>query len=334
MKKVVYIIAVVLLASCMQESEKDYVTIQGKILNATSESFGLYPHTNMLPKVININKDGTFSDTLKIKPGMFSLGYNKNMTMLYLKNGYDLKIDVDENDFINTMVISGKGSEQNNYLNKKFGITMQLLKDKKDIRVDNKGLHAKYDEIVESFNDLKNKVSYLDSAFIAAQENQLNNLKDDLFNSDRKKEILRALHGKESPKFYDYENHAGGTTSLDDLKGKYVYIDFWATWCGPCIREQPYLEKVAEAYHGKNIDFVSISMDAQKTYEKWRKMVTDKKLGGIQLWAKEDKSFSDAYLIEQIPIFVLIDPEGNTVSSSAPAPSSEELLDLFNKLGI
>ena len=47
-------------------------------------------------------------------------------------------------------------------------------------------------------------------------------------------------------------------TKLEDLRGKYVYIDVWATWCGPCRGEIPYLQKVEEKYKGKNIEFVSI----------------------------------------------------------------------------
>jgi thiol-disulfide isomerase/thioredoxin len=47
---------------------------------------------------------------------------------------------------------------------------------------------------------------------------------------------------------------------LESLK-KYVYIDVWATWCGPCLQEVPFLQKVEEQYQGKNIEFVSISVD-------------------------------------------------------------------------
>ena len=59
--------------------------------------------------------------------------------------------------------------------------------------------------------------------------------------------------GTPSPTFDNYINFEGGTTSLSDLKGKYVYVDIWATWCGPCKREIPSLKKVEEQFHGKNI---------------------------------------------------------------------------------
>ena len=95
----------------------------------------------------------------------------------------------------------------------------------------------------------------------------------------------RIKKGDLSPKFVDYENFAGGTTSLDDLKGKYVYIDVWATWCGPCKLEIPFLQDVEKKYHNKNIEFVSISVDEKPAYDTWRNMVTDKQLSGIQLFA-------------------------------------------------
>ncbi|WP_016990518.1 TlpA family protein disulfide reductase [Flavobacterium sp. ACAM 123] len=141
--------------------------------------------------------------------------------------------------------------------------------------------------------------------------------------------------GKPSPKF-DYENHKGGKTSLESLKGKYVYIDIWATWCGPCRQEIPSLQKVEEQYKDKNIVFVSISIDAEKDHDKWSKFVTEKKLGGIQLLADKalDSEFIQAYGITAIPRFILIDPNGNIVNSQAPRPSETALIDLFNTLKI
>jgi len=99
-------------------------------------------------------------------------------------------------------------------------------------------------------------------------------------NFDISKVLVR---GKPSPTFSKYENHKGGTTSLSDLKGKYVYIDVWATWCGPCIAEIPSLKKIEKDYHDKNITFVSTSVDTADAYKAWKDMVNEEELGGIQL---------------------------------------------------
>jgi thiol-disulfide isomerase/thioredoxin len=141
--------------------------------------------------------------------------------------------------------------------------------------------------------------------------------------------------GKPSPKF-DYENQKGGKTSLESLKGKYVYIDVWATWCGPCLQEVPALQKVEEQYHGKNIEFVSISVDNIKDREKWSNLVDTKHLGGIQLLADKDlrSDFILKYGILAIPRFILIDPNGNIVNFDAPKPSENKLIELFNELKI
>jgi len=139
--------------------------------------------------------------------------------------------------------------------------------------------------------------------------------------------------GNVSPTF-TYENHKGGETSLADLKGKIVYVDVWATWCGPCKREIPYLKEVEADYHGKNVAFVSISIDKKKDYDAWRAMVTDKELGGIQLFADKDWSskFVTEYGIKGIPRFILIDGEGNIISSDAPRPSSADIRNTLDEL--
>jgi len=148
--------------------------------------------------------------------------------------------------------------------------------------------------------------------------------------------LKKLSKGAPSPVFTDYVNHAGGTNSLTDYKGKYVYIDVWATWCGPCLAEVPALKEVEKQYHGKNIEFLSISIDTEPAREAWRKMVTDKELGGVQLLADQawQSAFISAYEINSIPRFIIIDPDGNIVNSNAPRPSDKKLLNIFNELGI
>lgn len=135
--------------------------------------------------------------------------------------------------------------------------------------------------------------------------------------------------GAASPSF-NFENFAGGKTSLESLKGKLVYVDVWATWCVPCLNEFPALQALEKEYHGKDIVFVSISVDKDK--EKWIDYQKTKKLGGIQLHADFDAeiTFSEAYAIKTIPRFILIDKNGNIINADAPRPSEPEIKELIN----
>jgi thiol-disulfide isomerase/thioredoxin len=143
----------------------------------------------------------------------------------------------------------------------------------------------------------------------------------------------RKLNNTNAPNF-DFENHKDGKTSLESMKGKYVYIDVWATWCGPCRAEIPYLKKAEEKYHGKNIEFVSISVDTDKDHEKWKTFVTEKALGGIQLFADKNwnSDFIKAFGINSIPRFILIDPNGVVVDADAKRPSNPKLIEQLDGL--
>ncbi|WP_204345955.1 TlpA family protein disulfide reductase [Psychroserpens algicola] len=192
---------------------------------------------------------------------------------------------------------------------------------------------------------LKNDViDYLGNFLVSpANENMesiYNFFKNNTTNEDTKKALTETFEknkdlvkGKPSPQFVNYENHKGGDMSLADLKGKYVYVDVWATWCGPCIREIPSLKEVEKQFHNENIAFVSTSIDEMKNRDKWLAMVDEKELGGVQLMADKDWSsdFVKAYAIQGIPRFILIDPNGNIVSADAPRPSDPNLVKLLEK---
>ena len=137
--------------------------------------------------------------------------------------------------------------------------------------------------------------------------------------------------GMPSPTF-NFKDVNGKMVSLESLKGKYVYIDLWATWCGPCKKEIPFLQKLEHDYAEKDIHFVSISIDYPKDVEKWKTMVKEKELGGIQLHIGEDKEFIEAYNLQGIPRFILLDKEGKIVDANAPKPSSQEVRNLLNDL--
>ncbi len=139
--------------------------------------------------------------------------------------------------------------------------------------------------------------------------------------------------GATAPDF-DYRNIQGGKTKLSDLKGKIKYIEVWATWCGPCKRQIPYLKKLMTEYKNKPIVFVGISIDKAKDYEKWKKMVKQENLGGVQLITGDviSSKFLKQMGVSLIPRSILIDENGKIISASAPRPSSKTIRHVLDSL--
>jgi thiol-disulfide isomerase/thioredoxin len=115
----------------------------------------------------------------------------------------------------------------------------------------------------------------------------------------------------------------GKEHQLADYKGKLVYVDVWATWCGPCKAQIPALKKLEKKLHGKSITFLSISLDKQKDLQKWKDFIKEKNLGGVQLIADDafNSDVAKAYGIKGIPRFMLFDKEGKVITIDAPRPS-------------
>lgn len=118
---------------------------------------------------------------------------------------------------------------------------------------------------------------------------------------------------------FTFENIQGDSVSLSDFRGKYVYIDVWATWCVPCNAEIPALQRLEKEFEGKNICFVSISCDDSR--ETWKRFVKSKKLGGVQLFMGNEKSYMEQILCKGVPRFLLIDREGRFVNANMTRPS-------------
>jgi thiol-disulfide isomerase/thioredoxin len=138
---------------------------------------------------------------------------------------------------------------------------------------------------------------------------------------------------KPGDKGYDFklEDKNGKMVAFSDLKGKVVLVDTWATWCKPCKDEIPHLKKLEEEMKGKEVAIVSISVDEEHDKGKWKKMITDEHLGGIQLFAKGWSDVTKYYNITGIPRFFVFDKQGNIISVDAPRPSSPDLKPLLEK---
>ena len=149
-------------------------------------------------------------------------------------------------------------------------------------------------------------------------------------------QLVQEYAAKEgSQEFIDFtlEDSNGKAISLSDFKGKIVYVDIWATWCAPCIKEIPSLKVLEKKYEGKDIVFLSISIDQSSDKEKWKKFITARELGGVQLFVGEQKiKFSNAYQIANIPRFMVFSKEGKVLMADAPRPSSAEINLLLDSL--
>jgi thiol-disulfide isomerase/thioredoxin len=121
----------------------------------------------------------------------------------------------------------------------------------------------------------------------------------------------------------------GKKFSIESLKGKYLVIDVWATWCGPCKEQSPYFEKMALKYKKENIQFVTLSTDENK--KKWFIEAKTKSKSIPQLLLENQDKFAADYNIESIPRFILIDPKGNFVNSRMPFPSESSFEIILRK---
>ena len=333
MKKA-FILFFVAIFSGFAQNTTNTVSLNVKIANRFSDTITISSGRTFKQKV-GINKKGEFQTTFEASKdgGLYRLNDGNEGTTMFLKNGYDLTLTLDTKDFDETIVYKGKGANENNYLAKK------ALSDEK-FEMD---LEALFDADEATFKEALAKKKANDISMIDGKgfDETLVKMLRPSFDQEEKflldyynqKVAAKKMEGIASPSF-DYENHKGGKTKLEDLRGKYVYIDVWATWCGPCLAEIPHLKKVEAKYHGKNIEFVSISVDTEKDYEKWKKMVVSKELGGIQLFADKNwtSDFIKAFGINSIPRFILIGPDGKVIKADAARPSSASLTELLDSL--
>ncbi len=159
-----------------------------------------------------------------------------------------------------------------------------------------------------------------------------------LANDDQRARLKQMIASKPIPKGspavdFRFPDINGKEVALSDFKGKVVYIDVWATWCGPCKGEIPYLKKLEAEYHDNpGIVFMSVSTDAEKDRQKWLDMVASEELSGVQLFGggRSTTDLTAPYKIKSIPRFILVGKDGNIINDDAPRPSSSEIRPLLN----
>ncbi|WIO74654.1 TlpA disulfide reductase family protein [Porticoccaceae bacterium LTM1] len=130
---------------------------------------------------------------------------------------------------------------------------------------------------------------------------------------------------------FSFPDRDGKIHKLSDHKGKYVLVDFWASWCVPCRKETPHLKKFEEDNHYENLVVMGVSMDEDQ--DAWIDAMDKDKPKGIQVVCEEnfDHELAVELDIYAIPRFVLFGPNGELVDGELPAPSSDNFKSTIEK---
>ena len=139
------------------------------------------------------------------------------------------------------------------------------------------------------------------------------------------------MPGKVAPDF-ELISDKGETLRLSDLYGQYLFIDVWATWCGGCVMEIPYMEKLQEHFaNDKRIKLISISWDY--TQKVWLDYLKKRPATWAQYIVDEENMdvMKKEYRMTGIPRFLLLDPEGRIISIDYARPSEPECVEMLEK---
>ncbi|MFV0522468.1 MAG: redoxin domain-containing protein [Mangrovibacterium sp.] len=181
----------------------------------------------------------------------------------------------------------------------------------------------KYDELKATVEQLKG----------AAVENnpyykQLTTMLEEVKAKEKAQDAVS--EGKEAPDF-TLNTPDGKEVSLKDFRGKYVLVDFWASWCGPCRGENPNVVKAYNKYKGKNFDILGVSLDKDKA--KWEEAIkkdglTWTQVSDLNAW---ESSVVKLYGVGAIPASFLIDPDGKIIAKDLRGEELDKKLDSLLK---
>jgi peroxiredoxin len=136
--------------------------------------------------------------------------------------------------------------------------------------------------------------------------------------------------GKTAPEF-SAPDTSGKTVSLSSFRGKYVLIDFWASWCGPCREENPNVVKAYNRFHNKNFEILSVSLDQPGKHAEWVKAIQKDGMpwfhvSDLKFWNSE---IAKLYAIKSIPQNFLIDPQGKIIAQQLRGEALIKALEHF-----
>lgn len=135
----------------------------------------------------------------------------------------------------------------------------------------------------------------------------------------------KVMKGAKAPAFTYEQLGTKQQVGLSNFEGKYVLIDFWASWCPPCHAAVPFLKEVYDKQKANGFEILGVSLD--KDGSAWEKAVASKNLNWMQVRTDDAGAYiTELYSFNSIPYFVLVDPQGNVVAEGFQAKQLDGIL--------
>jgi len=180
-------------------------------------------------------------------------------------------------------------------------------------------IKSKHTDLFKSVYDS----AFTDNAYILSTiEAEYNKLQNFMSNQDTKNANIETLSSGITVDLID--------TIISRYKNKVIFIDFWAPWCGPCMKEMPYSKKIQKRFKEKDVIFLFLGSNCRK--DSWKTTIANKELTGEHILLSDDQYnvLSSKLGISGIPHYTLIDKDGTIVMKDAPRPSNKDIL--INKI--
>lgn len=302
-----------------------------KTIEETIDTIKLLTHIQQdkLSNTIGINDSFKSLESSRIKADFINSLENITRYFLYINKvpKDSFMIVLNRTKFLTQDLID---SVSNNFLNEKY-LKLAVYRDVI------KHMNLKEDKISNKLNDFLSarsifyKISKLsEKSKIAVFEDSIKLIKDTEYRNELMKSYDELMSFGNGDKAIDFiaKNEKGEAVSLSAQKGKVIVLDFWATWCGPCVSESLYFDKLRDKYKGREITFISISIDEDK--KKWLSALSSKKATGLQ-WNISKNKIGD-YAVNAVPRTIVIDKDFKIQDINSPLPSNIKLNSFIETL--